>query len=93
MLKCLPFGLKGRDLLILLLPDVSPASVVGIFRELAPALLLGVYTRASSLKMLARDAGETSGSKRISRPRLLNPKGKHLNISADRESLNQYIKH
>ena len=27
------FGLKKRGLLILLLPDVSPASVAGIFRE------------------------------------------------------------
>ena len=38
--KCLPFGLKGRGLLFVLVPDVSPASVVGIFRELAPVLLL-----------------------------------------------------
>ena len=32
--KCLPFGLKDRGLLILILPDVSPASVAGIFRRL-----------------------------------------------------------
>ena len=40
ILKCtviseyLLFGLKNRGLLILLLPDVSPASVAGIFRGL-----------------------------------------------------------
>ena len=47
--ECLLFGPKNRGLLILLLPDVSPASVAGI------------------------------------------PKSKHSNISANRESLNQYI--
>ena len=41
--------------------------------------------------MPATDACETSGSRIISRPRLLSPEGKHSNISADRESLNQYI--
>ena len=41
--KCLPFWLTGLGLLILLLPDVSPASVAGIIRGLAPGLLLGVY--------------------------------------------------
>jgi hypothetical protein len=30
----LPFGLKDRGLLIIILPDVSPASVAGIFRGL-----------------------------------------------------------
>ena len=45
----------------------------------------------SPLKMPATDAGETSGRRSISRPRSLSPKGKHSNISADRESLNQYI--
>ena len=34
--KCLLFGLKNRGLLILILPDVSPASVAGIFRGLGP---------------------------------------------------------
>ena len=62
--ECLPFGLRDRGLLILLLPEVSPASV----------------------------SGETSGSRSIRRPRYLSPKGKHSNIIADRESLNQYIK-
>ena len=32
--ECLLFGLKDRGLLILLLSDVSPASVAGIFRGL-----------------------------------------------------------
>ena len=31
ILECLLFGLKNRGLLILLFPDVSPASVAGIF--------------------------------------------------------------
>ena len=31
ILECLLFGLKNRGLLILLLPDVSPASVAGTF--------------------------------------------------------------
>ena len=31
------------------------------------------------LKMLATDAGETSGSRSISRPQSLSPKGKHSN--------------
>ena len=66
-------GPRGRGLLILLLPDVSPASVGGIFRGMAPGLLFGV----SPLKMPATDAGETSGSRNISRPRPLSPKGKH----------------
>ena len=44
----------------------------------------------SPLKMPATDAGETSGSRSISRPQSLSPKGKHSNISADGESLNQY---
>ena len=39
----------------------------------------------------SEDAGETSGRRSISRPRSLSPKSKHSNISADRESLNQYI--
>ena len=43
MSKCLSSGLRGRVLLFLLLPDVSSASVAGIFRGLAPVLLLGVY--------------------------------------------------
>ena len=34
MFECLLFGLKNRGLLILLLPDALPASVVGIFRRL-----------------------------------------------------------
>ena len=42
--------------------------------------------------MPATDAGETSGRRSISRPQFLSPKSKHSNISADRESLNQYIK-
>ena len=37
--ECLLFGLKNHGLLILLLPDVSPASS----EDLAPGLLLGVY--------------------------------------------------
>ena len=85
----LPFGLR-TGLLILLLPGVSPASVAGNFRGLTPGLLLGVYDpEASSLKMPATDAGETSGSRSISRPRSLSPKGKQSNTSADRESINQ----
>ena len=38
--ECLPFGLRDHGLLILLLPDVLPVSVAGIFRGLAPGLLL-----------------------------------------------------
>ena len=34
LFECLLFGLKNRGLLILLLPDVSPVSVAGIFRGL-----------------------------------------------------------
>ena len=71
--ECLLFGLRDRGLLILLLPDVSPASVAGIFRGLAPGLLLGVSQ--------AKHQGVS-----------LSPKGKHSNINADCESLNQYIK-
>ena len=72
--ECLLFGLKTRGLLILLLPDISPASVAGN----------NPGARSSE------DAGETSG-RSISRPRVLSPKSKHSNISADRESLNQQL--
>jgi hypothetical protein len=41
--------------------------------------------------MPATDAGETLGRRSINRPRVLSPKSKHTNISADREGLNQYI--
>ena len=41
--ECLHFGLKNRGLLMLLLPDVSPASVAGIFR------ILGSWVVARSL--------------------------------------------
>ena len=75
--ECLLFGLENRGLPILLLPDVSPASVAGIFR--GP----GSWVVARNLR------GETSGRRSISRPRFLSPKSKHSNISADRESLNQ----
>ena len=34
LFECLLFGLKDRGQIILLLPDVSPASVAGIFRGL-----------------------------------------------------------
>ena len=37
--------LRGRGLLLFLLPDVSQMSVVVIFRGLAPVLLFGVYWR------------------------------------------------
>ena len=43
LFKCLPFGFRGRGLWILILTDVSPASVAAIFRGLAPVLSLGVY--------------------------------------------------
>ena len=46
--KCLSSGLRGRGLLFLLLPDISPASVAGIFSGLAPVLLLGVYWKLSA---------------------------------------------
>lgn len=39
--------------------------------------------------MPATGASETSGRSRISRSLPLSPNGKHLNISADRENLNQ----
>ena len=64
------FGLKNRGLLILLHPDVSPASVACIFRG------LGSWVVARSL---LTDAGETSGRRSISRPWFLSPKSKHLN--------------
>ena len=41
--KCLFSGSRSRGLLFLPLPDVSNASVAGIFREMTPVLLLGVY--------------------------------------------------
>ena len=82
--ECLLFGFKDRDLLILVLPDVSAACVTGFCRGLSSWIVA-----RSPLKMPATDAGETSGRRSISRPRFLNPKSKHSNISADRESLNQ----
>ena len=75
-------GLRGR-ILPLLLPDVSPTSVAGILRELAPLLLFGVYWTqnksigASPLKMPATDVGVTSG-KRSDRPRSLSPEDDFL---------------
>ena len=42
--------------------------------------------------MSATDAGETSGRRRNSRILPLSSENKHLYTSADRESLNQYIK-
>ena len=56
-------------------------------------LLRATTQEPSPLKMSATDAGETSVRRSISRPRFLSPKSKHSNISADRESLNQYIKY
>ena len=41
-------GLRGHGLLFLLLPDILPMSVAGIFRRLAPVLLLGVYWKLSA---------------------------------------------
>ena len=96
--ECLFFGLKNRGLLILLLPDVSPASVAGIFRGLGSQVVARNLLDSeqqpqepSPLKMPATDAGETSGRRSISIPRFLRPKSKHSNISAHCESLNQYI--
>ena len=85
-------GVKNRGLLTLFLPDVSPASVTGIFKGLGSWAVARTPTQEQSpLKMPAIDVGETSGRKSISRPRSLSPKGKHSNISVDRESLNQNI--
>ena len=44
----LPFGLRGHGLLFLLLPDVLPASVAGIFWALAPVMLFGVCWKLSA---------------------------------------------
>ena len=89
--ECLLFGLKDRGPLILLLPDVSSASVAGIFRGLGfwvvARRIRATTQEPSHLKMPATDAGETSGRRSIGRPRFLCPKSKHSNISADRESL------
>ena len=49
-------GLRGRDLLFLLLPDVSPTSVAGIFRGLVPVLLFGDCWNLSTYIVVYIDA-------------------------------------
>ena len=75
--ECLPFGLKDRGLLILLLPDVSPASTAGIFRGLAPGLASEQQPRSQVLWRCRLQTQAKRGRRSVSRPRSLSPKGKH----------------
>ena len=70
---------RGQGLPLLLLPNVSPISVAGIFRTLPPMLLFTYWTPnnimgTSSLEMFATDVGATSGKRKSGRQRPLSPK-------------------